>query len=181
MGTTFTRPRVEELIFRLYDRPVHPEFLSTLAWRQVRHDAYRVSVRITPTGHALTWSDGHTHLTEVTATRDQELPERGGRFTQRFQGEQARQCEIAKGLRYWINLQVECLPCELFQHYQQELVDYGREKGLVFGHAACLRFGPGPVSIVIAQALRDCLSVCTFHTFPDELSVIKTQSLIEWC
>lgn len=181
MWPPFTRPRVEDLLFRLYDRPVHPEFFDTLALRQVEHEAYRLTVRITRTGHAFTWSDGRTHLSEVTATRQQELPAAGGRITHRFQGERGGRCELVRGLRYLMNLQVEVLPAELFVNFQQELLDDGRRKGFVYGLPNHHRLGVSPLSVVIAQALDHSLSVSTFHTYPDEFAVIKTQSLIEWC
>jgi len=179
MWAPITRPRVEDLLFRLYDRPVHPEFFDTLALRQVERDGYRLTVRITATGHVLSWSDGCTHLAEVTATRQQELPQTGDRLTHPFRGERGGRCELVRGIRYLMNLQVEVLPAELFLNFQEELLDEGRRKGLVHGRSPHHRLGVSPLSIVIAEALKHSLSVSTFHTFPDEFAVIKTQSLIE--
>ena len=179
MYLSFCRPRVEDLVFRLFDRPVHPEFFDTLAVRRVKRAEYRVTVRITPTGHVLCWSDGRTHLAEVTATRQQELPAHGGRLTQRFQGERVGTCDLPRGLRYQMSLQVEVLPPELFLAFQQEVLDDGRRKGLVYHLRPHHRLGVSPVGVVIAEALRSSLSVRAFHTFPDEFAVIKTQSLIE--
>ena len=181
MLAPFSRPRVEDLVFRLYDRPVHPEFFETLALRQVERGAYRLTVRITQTGHALTWTDGRNSFSEVTATRHQELPTTGGRLTHRFQGERGGRCELVHGLRYLMNLQVEVLPPELFLNFQQEILDDGRRKGLVYGIPPHHRLGVSPLSVVIAEALQHSLAVSTFHTFPDEFTVIKTQSLLEWC
>ena len=70
MGVPFVRPRVAELVFRLYDRPLHPELFDVLAGRTVKRDGYTLSVRLTRTGHVLGWSDGRVHLEEVTATAD---------------------------------------------------------------------------------------------------------------
>ena len=180
MAPAYTRPRVEELVFRLFDRPVHPEFFDTLAIRQVERAEYRVIARITPTGHVLYWSDGRTHLAEVTATRNQELPVNGGRLLHRFQGERRGRCDLGRGLCYMMNLQVEVLTPAVFMSFQQELLDDGRRKGLVYHLPTSPRLGISPLGVVIAQSLRNCLSVSAFHTFPDEYTVIKTQSLIEW-
>ena len=42
------------------------------------------------------------------------------------------------------------------------------------------RLGLSPLGVVIVQAVPSGLSATAFHTFPDELALIKTQSLIEW-
>jgi hypothetical protein len=34
--------------------------------------------------------------------------------------------------------------------------------------------------MIIVQAVKAGLSANAFHTFPDELAIVKTQSLIEW-
>lgn len=180
MYSPFTRPRVEELVFRLFDRPVHPEFFDTLAVRRVERSGYCLTARITRTGHALCWSDGRTFFSEVTATRDQELPTNGGRLVHRFQGERGGRCDLGRGMRYLMNLQVEKLPPELFLNFQQELLSDGQRKGLVHHLRSHQRLGVSPLGVVIAETLRNSLSVCAFHTFPDEFAVIKTQSLIEW-
>ena len=49
------RPPVADLVFHLYDRPLHPELFDTLVSRSVRKDDYDLTVRITRTGHALSW------------------------------------------------------------------------------------------------------------------------------
>jgi hypothetical protein len=116
----------------------------------------------------------------VTATRNQELPENGGRLFQRFQGERGGRCILGAGVRYLMNLQVEVLPPELFLNFQQELLEDGRRKGLVYHLRSHHHFGVSPLGVVIAEALKNSLSVCAFHTFPDEFAVIKTQSLLEW-
>ena len=50
------RPRVADLVFRLYSRPLHPELFDVLAVRTVERDGYTLSVRLTRTGHLLAWS-----------------------------------------------------------------------------------------------------------------------------
>src|SRR5207248_11428371 len=81
------RPRVADLVFHLYDRPLHPELFDTLARRAVRRDDYALTVRITRTGHALTWEAPGAHLTEVTAAADLPLPCHRARLQQRVRGE----------------------------------------------------------------------------------------------
>lgn len=178
MGVSFVRPKVADLVFRLYDRPLHPELFDTLAARSVARDGYRLGVQITRAGHTLWWSCGPVHLVEVTATADQELPEAGRRFGHPFQHGRGGRCDLAAGVRYQMSSQVEVLPPEQFAHVHAELEADGR-KGLVFHCKPGNRLGLSPLGVVIVEALPRCLSISAFHTFPDEFAVVKTQSLIE--
>ncbi|MBX9580993.1 MAG: DUF2617 family protein [Gemmataceae bacterium] len=177
MGLSFVRPPVADLLFRLYDRPVHPELFDVLAARRAEQPGYAVTVRITPTGHVLTWTDGAVTLCEVTAAAGQELPG-GGRLAHRFGGGRGGRCEV-RGVRYQVGSHVEVLPPEQFAAVHEELLADGARKGFVCHFRPGNRLGLSPLGVVIAEALPRGLSVNAFHTFPDELAVVKTQSLIE--
>jgi hypothetical protein len=178
MGVPLVRPRVADVVFRLYDRPLHPELFDAVAAKTVVRDGRRLTVRLTRTGHTLGWTDGAVHLEEMTATADQELPGAGVRLSYRFDAPRRARCEFP-GLRYQMELQVEVLDPEPFVHLHAELVADGTRKGLVYHCRAGNRVGLAPLGVVIVEALPRCLSVTAFHTFPDEFAVLKTQSLIE--
>lgn len=172
MSPSLVRPRVSEVLVRAYDRPLHPELFEAVAARTVAHAGTRLTVQLTRAGHALTWTDGTVHLTEVTATADQELPGAGVRLARNGR------CELP-GARYQLAHQVEVLEPEQFVHLHTELAAEGAKKGLVYHCKANNRIGLSPLGVVIAEALPRALSVTAFHTFPDEFAVLKTQSLIE--
>ncbi len=178
MGVVFVRPRVAEVVFRVYDRPLHPEFFDVAATRSVERDNYRLVVRLTRTGHTLSWTNGQTHIEEVTVTLEQQLPDTGIRLTHRFDNRRRARCDFAT-VRYHLESQVEVLPPEPFVHYHAELVADGERKGLVYHCKTANRIGLSPLGLVIVEALPRCLSITAFHTFPDEFAVLKTQSLIE--
>src|SRR5579883_563048 len=178
MGVPFVRPRVADVVFRLYDRPLHPELFDVVATKSVVRDGRRLTVRLTRTGHTLAWSGTGTHLEEVTATADQDLPEAGVRLIHRFDGGRRGRCELP-GVKYQMALQLEVLEPEQFVHLHAELVADGQRKGLVYHCKTSNRIGLSPLGVVIVEALPQCLSVTAFHTFPDEFAILKTQSLIE--
>ena len=47
------------------------------------------------------------------------------------------------------------------------------------GPAMANRLALSPLGLVTVEARAGCLFIGTFHTFPDEHTVVKTQSLIE--
>jgi hypothetical protein len=180
MEAPLVRPPIAELVFRLYDRPLHPELFDALAVRRVERDGYQVEVRITRTGHLLSWTRGAVHVVELTTTAGHGLPAAGCRLDHRVAaGERTGRCEVGPGVRYQVSSQVEVLPPELFVHVHEEVVADGIRKGLLFHFRPENRLGLSPVGVVIVEALPACLSVSAFHTFPDELAVVKTQSIIE--
>jgi hypothetical protein len=177
MERVLLRPKIADLIFRVYDRPLHPEFFDAIAVRQVRRNDYTLTLRLTQTGHVLEWHRGDAHLVEVTAAADQELPG-GGRLTHKFVGERRGRVRVG-GVRYETSLQAEVLPPEVFLHFHDELAAEGVKRGMVYHFTPRHRLGLAPLGLVTVDALPSGLSIATFHTFPDELAVVKTLSLIE--
>jgi hypothetical protein len=178
MSVPLVRPRVADVVFRLYDRPLHPELFDVVASRSVARDGYRLTARLTRTGHTLSWSGAGAHLEEVTATEAQELPEAGVRLSHDFDASRRARCELA-GVKYQMASQVEVLEPEQFAHMHAELAADGERKGLVYHCPRGNRIGLSPLGVVIVEVLPGGLSVTAFHTFPDEYAVLKTQSLIE--
>jgi hypothetical protein len=179
MFSSFLRPRVADLVFRVYDRPLHPELVEAVAVRRVCHDGSTLTVRITATGHQLEWSQGPTFLTELTACEDLPLPEAGRKLTHRFRGEQRGRCQLGPGVRYQVSLSAEVLAPEVFLHVHEDLATDGARRGLLFHFRPHHRLGLTPLGLVTAEAVRGGISIASFHTFPDEFTILKTQSLIE--
>jgi hypothetical protein len=176
---TSLRPPVADLVFHLYDRPLHPELFDTLAKRSVRKDDYDLTVRITRTGHALSWQTKSAHLTEVTAAADLPLPDYRARFKHRVRGEHCTTLALTPALSYQTSFQVETLPQEIFLHVHDEILRDGTKRGLLHNFQPNHRRALAPLGFVTVEAWSGCLLVSSFHTFPDEHTVVKTQSLIE--
>src|SRR5262245_61924806 len=122
MNGYLVRPRVSELVFHLYGRPPHPESFDILAVRKVRRADYRLTVRITRTGHVLTWENEDVFLTEVAAAGDEPLPEKRRLLSHRLRGEHSARLACAHGISYQASYQVEVLPAEIFLHVHDEIL-----------------------------------------------------------
>lgn len=173
------RPASATVSFRLYDRPLHPELFEAVAARAVARAGYRLTVRLTAAGHSLAFANGTVHLEELLCETGTDLPSAGERLAHTF-AENRRARRAVGALRYQVETQAERLEAEAFAHLHAELLADGERKGLVFHCAAGNRIGLSPLGCVIAEELPRAVSVVAFHTFPDELTVLKTQSLIEW-
>ncbi len=179
MTIPLVRPLVGNLIFQLYGRPLHPELFDILAQRRVHHEDYDVWVRITRTGHVISFENEDVHLTELTAASDQPLPQKRRLLSYRLRQENSASLACAFGIHYQASYQVEVLSPDLFLHVHEEIVSDGSKRGLLSSFPSRHRLTVAPVGFVTVEARPGCLFLTSFHTFPGENTVVKTQSLIE--
>lgn len=179
MNAYSLRPRVNDLVFQLYGRPLHPELFDILAVRKLQRGGYELVVWITRTGHVISWQNAHIHLTEVTAAADQELPEARRLLAHRLRCEHSDAVVCGGGITYQMSSQVELLPPEIFVNVHDELVADGSKRGMLHNFQPHHRLSISPLGFITIEARSDCLCISAFHTFPDEHAIVKTQSLIE--
>jgi hypothetical protein len=178
MAVGFARPDVSGLVFHVFDRSVHPELFVSYAQRELLLDEFALSIHIGDAGHMLqVRSQGRT-VSEVATTTSHPLPTGNRFFERRMRGSLDTSLEL-KGLRYYVSYQVDQLEPEVFLNYQDELCLDARKAELAYHFPTGNRFCPGPLSYVTADAWSRNLLVHTFHTFPDNQAVVKTQSLFE--
>lgn len=172
------RPQVHELVFQLYRRPLHPELFEAVAQERVRRCDFEAQVRITPTGHAISWfRPPDFFLTELLCVASDELP-MWEVFRHRLAAEHHAQAEPWPGVRYQASFQVEVLPAHLFRQVHEELLSDGRRRGLLYRFPDDLH-SPEPLGFVTMDGRAGLQLIHTFHTFPEECTVVKSQSLIE--
>jgi hypothetical protein len=179
MNVELLRPRVSELVFQLYGRPVHPELFDIVASRRIEREDFRLTVQITRTGHVISWENRDLYLTEVAAAGDQPLPEKRRLLHRRLCQEQTTALTCAHGVRYQAGFQVETLRPEIFAHIHREIITDGSKRGLLHRFEPSTVLAASALGFVTAEAGLGCLFLASFHTFPDEYTVVKTQSLIE--
>jgi hypothetical protein len=179
MSVDFVRPPVCDLVFQLYGRPLHPELFDILAVRKIRREDYDLTVRITRSGHLISWENADVHLTEITAAAEQDLPRNRRLLDYRLRREHNGTLACAHGIHYQMSFQVEVLPPEIFAHVHDEILADGSKRGLLHNFPSHNRLALAPLGFISAEARTGCLCLCTFHTFPSEYTIVKTQSLIE--
>ena len=178
MSVFSVRPRVVDLVFQLYERPLHPEFFDILAVRRIERPDYEVTIHITRTGHFIIWKNADRLLTEL-ADVDQSFPEDRRPLSYRLRGEHAATVACGGGVTYQMNFQVERLEPEIFLHVHEEILADGNKRGLLHNFQPNHRLAVAPLGYVAAETRARCLFLSTFHTFPEESTVVKSQTLIE--
>lgn len=178
MHAFLLRPRVADLVFQAYARPLHPELFDVVAVRAVRHADYAVEVRLTRTGHVVVFAKGDVCLTEV-ADIDQSLASKRRLMRFPVRGEHAFTTLCAADVTYRTSFQLERMSDETFRHFTAEIANDGARRGLFHNFCPHPRLSLAPLGFVNLEAKPGCLFVTAFHTFPEENAVLKSQTLIE--
>ncbi len=173
------RPKVAELVFQLYGRVLHPELFTICATRSIDRGGYSATIAITQAGHLVTWRKDGLTLAEVATSQRQPLPMRRRLLSHRIAGERSDRMECRDGAAYQTCFQLETVEQEVFWSFQQELAVEGARRGLLHRFEAGSRLALGALSWINVETRPRSLIVQAYHTFPDDLAIVKSQSLFE--
>jgi len=171
------RPKVAELVFQVYCRPLHPELFQVYQSRSVKRGDYLAKIDITSAGHVVTWRHGSSTLTEVATSAHHPLPQRRRRLSYRLRGERNAQVECRDGVCYEVSFQLEPVEPEVFWTFQDELAQDGRRQGMLHRFDSSGRMALGALSYINVETRNRSLLIQAFHTFPDDYAIVKSQSL----
>ena len=178
MNGLLVRPRVAELVFQLYGKPLHPELFDILTVRKLERADCELRIWITRTGHVITWENEHVLLTEV-ADIDQAFSDQRRFLSYRLRGEHSGRFACCNDILYQTSFQVETLPEEIYLQIHDEILADGDKRGILHNFQPNHRLAVAPLGYVVVESRTHCLFISTFHTFPDENTIIKSQTLIE--
>ena len=125
-------------------------------------------------------SSGGNFMVEVTAPDHQVLSTFGLQQTYFFNDEEELLIECEKPFGYHFAGQVDAVDYSIFTRVQLELEQSARTAFLSFQFPPHHRLLPGPLSLMQVEGNEHMLTVHTFHTFPEDLAVLRTQSLFEF-
>lgn len=173
------RPKVGELVFQLYGRPLHPELFELCASRSIDRGAYSATVSITSAGHLVTWRKDGLTLTETATSVSHPMPQKRRLLSHRIAGERSDRLECRGGASYETCFQLETVQQEVFWSFQQELVEAGMKRGILHRFESGGRVALGAVSWIDVETRPRSLIIQAFHTFPDDMAIVKSQSVFE--
>jgi hypothetical protein len=173
------RPKITELVFHLYGRPLHPELFEVYNSRTERRGEYEARIDITSAGHIVTWQYQGLVLTEVATSAHTPLPQKRRLLSYRLAGERNDQVETRGGVTYLTGFQLERVAPEVFWNYQNELFGDSETEGMLYRFGSSGRMALGAISYIHIETRIRTLRVQAFHTFPDDYAIVKTQSLFE--
>jgi hypothetical protein len=173
------RPKVAELTFQLYGRPLHPELFHAFETCTIERGDYTAKIDITGAGHVITWRYAGLTLTEVAAAANHPLPKMRRLLSYGLKGQRTDRVDCRGGACYQMSFQLEPTEPEIFWNFQQELVNQGQQRGLLHRFDAKGRMAMGALSYINLEAKSRSLLIQAYHTFPNDYAIVKSQSLFE--
>jgi hypothetical protein len=179
MGVSSGRSRVADLTFQVFNRALHPDWFATREFRRVEQLGWEADLRIIDGGHAVVFRCGSIRLTEILSGPDTMLPDAGLLFHSHLRRERSTILRPGGTIEYQSCLEVEQVDIEIFRHLCEEIRLDGSRDRLFHHFRSFNRLAPEPISHVLVTARVHDLSIQSFHTFPDECAIVRTQSLFE--
>lgn len=174
------RPRIADLVFQFYGRSLHPELFEVQQMRTVERSLYTASIKITGTGHVVSWQQPEgLVLTEVATSAHHELPLKRRLMSHRLRGDGQDRIECAAGLTYETDFSLETADSETIRRYQQEIQLANPKQGLLYQFESSGRIGVGAFSYIHFESRARALRIQAIHTFPDNGAVLKSQSIFQ--
>jgi len=173
------KQRLSSLRFYLYDRPLHPELFDIYQDHHIVKNGYEAQVWVTGCSHVIGFFRDRLALVELIADADAELPERGRLVELPFRGERDHECKRAEGINYMMNFQVETMSPSVYSRTHHDLARHGGRRGLFVPFPMWMANSLTPFTYIDYEAKPNELHVFAFHAFPEELTMVKTQSIFE--
>jgi len=174
-------PRIEqslkELSFHLYKRALHPELFKIYRRQQFFQGDYEVNIWITGCSHVVSVFHGDDCMTELICPPEQILPDRCRVEKFVFRGEKQYQCNWSEDFNYMMNFQVENMSSNLYRKTHKDLVKIAKKRGIYVPFPQWTSGELVPFSYIDYEARWEELQLHTFHAYPEQKAIIKTQSL----
>jgi len=171
---------IEGLTFNLFQRPLHPELFQIYSKRQLKTDKYEAHIWITGCTHVVTVFADDACLTEVVSIPGQMLPQRGLLERFQFKGPRSHKCTLSRGISYMTDFQVEKMSPNLYRQSQTDLERFARSRGLFVEFAEHEDHNLKPFCYIDYEARRSELHIHAFAAYPDQVTMVKTQSLFDF-
>ncbi len=177
MSTEERQIVVADLKLRVYLRALHPEFFNIRVRRAFGHSDFDGEVWLLDVGHVITFVEGGEAISEVIAPRELDLPKRGLAKTLDIIGNNEHRLEARGPIIYHMAYQVDSESPATYRHEVEELLASARQGHLFTEETR--EVAKRPFSYAVPEPRGRGLLVHTWHGFPAENTILKTQTLIE--
>ena len=175
-----TIQRVADMKFVLYHRPLHPELFCIHRNQHVSRPSYKADIWVMGLSHVCTVESAGRYVTEVTTDDVEVLPQNGLVTSFQFRGERDHLEDFDDGMTYILSTQVERMNQNLFHASHRDLVRYASSRGMLVRFEDWTEEEDLPPFTFIDWEARDQeLHVQSFHAFPADYTIVKTQSIFE--
>ena len=170
------RPKVAELNVVLFGRWVHPEYFEVCASRKVDRESYSIELNITNDGHLVTFRHDSWVVSEVAAAAMHPLPEQYALRRDSVHAQQGVTAIIDHKIEFETEFQLETMSPQSFFALSQQPLQPKECEGMLHRFQPNGRIAFGAISYLNVQTWRRHVRIRAFHTYPDSLEILKSQS-----
>jgi len=168
-----------DLSLMVFDRALHPELFRHFADYRVDQARYHGNIWIVGLSHVVTVTSGRHTLTELVATENDLLPSRGIVTRFRLKGERDHERHAPEGWQYLVSSQVETMDEALYKSVHHDLLRHASKRGWFMAYEQWTDGDMVPFTYIDHEARDREFHVHAFHAYPQELTLVKTQSIFE--
>ncbi|MEZ6130841.1 MAG: DUF2617 family protein [Planctomycetaceae bacterium] len=165
MPLQLTRPDVADMMLRTFERPIHPELFDGCRQSTICFGGNRVKLRLGPTGHLLEFQNDDSIVTEVAATKHEDLPKSRKVIERRLIGYRTHMIDLPT-VRYHCSYQLEHVPLDVYLHLHREFEVDALNATLSLTLAGSGPHSPNCISLLKCDILPEGIVIHAFHTFP---------------
>ena len=96
-----------------------------------------------------------------------------------MKGQRTERMQCRGGIRYEVSIQLETVDPQVFWNFQLELAEGGKQQGLFHTFHSQSRIALGAVSSLHVETRSRSMLVQSFHTFPEDYAIVKSQSIFQ--
>lgn len=164
----------------LLRQALHADWFNARAHRRLNiFDGWHADIWIHETGHALIFSNKTVVLTEILTDHSQEMPKEKIIWQRTPLDEELTTIQPGGRLEYQINYELEMAEPAIFRFLSNEMLLKPTPHSLCWQRNGHHRLQESPIIRINFDPGPGYLSVQSFHTFPNELAILRTQSLFE--
>lgn len=172
--------QASDLHLFLFDRALHPELFRRYKGLQVSQGRYHADLWIVGLGHVVTVTCGNKTATELMHLDSDLLPTRGVLSRFRLKGERDHERRCPESWHYMVSSQIETMEEPLYKSVHHELIRHATRGGLFHVYNQWADGDLVPFSFIDHEARDAEFHVHAFHAFPQERTIVKTQTIFEW-
>jgi len=179
VGTDTSKLRVDNLVFEVFDRPVHPEWFGSRIHQRIQQTAWTCDLHLFAGGHAVIWGARQVRVSEILGVFDPPLPDNRRLYSSRVDEERVTQIALGQGITYQTCFESEQVERAVFAHLYDEILADSRRTGLLYQATTKNRLSPPALAYLRHEATDHSLSVHATHFIPGDLAIVRVQTLFE--
>ncbi len=172
-------PQSGDLHLFVYDRLMHPELFKHFGNFRVEQTRYFADIWIVGLSHVCTVTCGQQVISELIVRDSDLFPSRGVLSRFRLKGERDHERKTNDGWQYLVSTQVETMEEALYKSVHMDLQRHAAKRGWYRVYEQWSDGELMPFTYIDHEARDSEFHLHAFHAFPQERTIVKTQSIFE--